>query len=212
MLHRSLLGFRSDLKSGTHLWALPSSLQALRLVDICTFSFRRADLLCGSAGFRHRQRCKNQDWRISKACSLVDMDAAAQDADAVLTTRDKLKGGEDALILSARAAGQPIFSMKTGSHASMVKALRSLAGIDPSPLSLRDASAGVGRPPFTTSTSPLHDMLYQKNEVVATHPCGQGSSLQSMQCTAAVIVLIVRHATRRPDVCGAHWGKPGLTL
>ena len=67
-----------------------------------------------------------------------------QDADAVLTTRDKLKGGEDALILSARAAGQPIFSMKTGSHSSMVKALRSLAGIDPSPLSLRDASAVVG--------------------------------------------------------------------
>ena len=66
-----------------------------------------------------------------------------QDADAVLTTRDRLKGGDDALIVAARAAGQPIFSMKTSSQASMVKALRSLAGIDPSPLSLRDASAVV---------------------------------------------------------------------
>ena len=65
----------------------------------------------------------------------------------MLTTRDRLKGGEDALIMSARAAGQPIFSMKTGSHSSMVKALRSLAGIDPSPLSLRDASAVVGHAP-----------------------------------------------------------------
>ncbi len=54
-----------------------------------------------------------------------------------------MKGGDDELILSARAAGQPIFSMKTASHASLVKALRSLAGIDPSPLSLRDASAVV---------------------------------------------------------------------
>ncbi len=71
-----------------------------------------------------------------------------QDADAVLTTRDKLKGGEDALILSARAAGQPIFSMKTSSQGSMVKALRSLVGIDPSPLSLRDASAVVRRRPM----------------------------------------------------------------
>ena len=70
----------------------------------------------------------------------------AQDADAVLTTRDRLKGGDDALIVAARAAGQPIFSMKTSSQASMVKALRSLAGIDPSPLSLRDASAVVRRP------------------------------------------------------------------
>ena len=49
--------------------------------------------------------------------------------------------------MAARAAGQPIFSMKTSSQASMVKALRSLAGIDPSPLSLRDASAVV-RPPI----------------------------------------------------------------
>ena len=69
--------------------------------------------------------------------------ALAQGADAVLTTRDRLKGGDDALIMSARAAGQPIFSMKSASHASLVKALRSLAGIDPSPLSLRDASAVV---------------------------------------------------------------------
>ena len=71
-----------------------------------------------------------------------------QDADAVLTTREKLKGGEDALIQSARAAGQPIFSMKSSSHGAMVKALRSLVGIDPSPLSLRDASAVVCRHPM----------------------------------------------------------------
>lgn len=71
----------------------------------------------------------------------------------MLTTRDRLKGAEDGLIVAARAAGQPIFSMKSNSHASMVKALRSLAGIDPSPLSLRDASAVVGSHSFAVLRS-----------------------------------------------------------
>ncbi len=61
----------------------------------------------------------------------------------MLTTRERLKGGGDACIGSARAAGLPVFSMRSGSSASIIKALRSLAGIDPSPLSLRDASAAV---------------------------------------------------------------------
>ncbi len=61
----------------------------------------------------------------------------------MLTTRERLKGAGDALITTARGAGQPIFSMKSGSSASIIKALRSLAGIDPSPLSLRDATLAV---------------------------------------------------------------------
>ena len=72
-----------------------------------------------------------------------------QEADAVLTTRERLKGGGDALVTGARAAGLPVFSMRSGTSASIIKALRSLAGIDPSPLSLRDASAAVrAAPPF----------------------------------------------------------------
>ena len=125
----------------------------------------------------------HQQQQVIDACSLAEAGCAVQDADAVLTTRDKLKGGEDALILSARAAGQPIFSMKTGSQASMVKALRSLAGIDPSPLSLRDASAVVGRPPGTPFTSLLHVILYHMDEVVAAHPVAKGPQFQSIHST-----------------------------
>ena len=50
----------------------------------------------------------HQQQRVIDACSLAEAGCAVQDADAVLTTRDKLKGGEDALILSARAAGPTI--------------------------------------------------------------------------------------------------------
>ncbi|EIE21813.1 hypothetical protein COCSUDRAFT_53863 [Coccomyxa subellipsoidea C-169] len=65
------------------------------------------------------------------------------EADAVLTVRERLRGGGDDLINEARAAGQAIFSMKSGSPPSVIKAIRALAGIYPSPLSLRDASAAT---------------------------------------------------------------------
>lgn len=64
----------------------------------------------------------------------------------MLTVRDRLKGGGDEVVSIARDAGLPIFSMKSASSPSIIKALRSLAGIDPSPLSLRDASAAVCSP------------------------------------------------------------------
>lgn len=67
----------------------------------------------------------------------------AQEADAVLTVRERLHGGGDDLVNDARAAGQAIFSMKSGSPPSIIKAIRALAGIDPSPFSLRDVSAAV---------------------------------------------------------------------
>jgi hypothetical protein len=66
-----------------------------------------------------------------------------QEADAVLMTRDRLRGGGDEAVAAAREGGLPIFSMKSTSGPSIIKALRSLAGIDPSPLSLRDSSAAV---------------------------------------------------------------------
>ena len=65
----------------------------------------------------------------------------------MLTVRERLRGGGDDLIKEARAAGQAIFSMKSGSPPSVIKAIRALAGIDPSPLSLRDASAAVSVSP-----------------------------------------------------------------
>lgn len=63
----------------------------------------------------------------------------------MLTVRERLRGGGDDVILAARAAGRPIFSMKSAAQPSVIKAIRSLAGVDPSPLSLRDASAAVRR-------------------------------------------------------------------
>ena len=71
----------------------------------------------------------------------------------MLTTRERLKGGGDALVTGARASGLPVFSMRSGTSASIIKALRSLAGIDPSPLSLRDASAAVRSAPLPSITN-----------------------------------------------------------
>ncbi len=78
----------------------------------------------------------------------------------MLTVRERLRGGGDDLVNDARSAGQAIFSMKSGSPPSIIKAIRALAGIDPSPFSLRDVSAAVRLPSVVTAL-----MLCQ-------HPCG----------------------------------------
>ncbi|CAK0785286.1 hypothetical protein CVIRNUC_008492 [Coccomyxa viridis] len=136
-----------------------------------------------------------------------------QDADAVLTTRDRLKGGDDALIMAARAAGQPIFSMKTSSQASMVKALRSLAGIDPSPLSLRDASAVVDADPSNGRHAPLRSedeiarLIGRSNIVSKTNAKKRSAALEEVRAAVEELVLAGGHAAellpRSPDVMQA---------
>ena len=68
--------------------------------------------------------------------------AALQEADAVLALRTKLKSS--AWIKgAAKTAGIPIFQIKSGSSPSVVKAIRTLVGIDPSPGALFSDSSSL---------------------------------------------------------------------
>ncbi|KAK9845213.1 hypothetical protein WJX81_000262 [Elliptochloris bilobata] len=70
------------------------------------------------------------------------------ECDAVMALRERLRApGAEWVRDSARATGVPIFSLRTTSDATLVKALRTLAGVDPSALTLGDPAAAAGADP-----------------------------------------------------------------
>ncbi|CAL8471648.1 g11190 [Coccomyxa elongata] len=136
------------------------------------------------------------------------------EADAVLTVRERLRGGGDDLVNDARAAGQAIFSMKSGSPPSIIKAIRALAGIDPSPFSLRDVSAAVDADPSSrkrvAALRSEHDiarMTGRSNIVSKTNYKKKSAALEEAKAAVEELVLAGGHAAellpRSPDILSA---------
>jgi hypothetical protein len=81
-----------------------------------------------------------------------------EDADAVLTLRARVKANT-ALRASAKAAGVPVYAIKSPSTSNLIKAFRTLLGVEPAaggffPAAARAAAAGGGAPGAPGAAAP----------------------------------------------------------
>ncbi|KAK9824105.1 hypothetical protein WJX72_007767 [[Myrmecia] bisecta] len=129
-------------------------------------------------------------WEVVKGLGLqghVVLTESLEEADAVLALRARVKEGSWVRDLAKRA-NKPIYAIKTASTSNIVRALRTLLGIDPSPGTVfarqGDPANEVGSDPFSSSAAtPRAEgdiaQLVQQQQDEGTAPPPQQSSVVS---------------------------------